>query len=114
MSIVNFTKQVSRRSFLKGASFGIGIPLVGGVLAACSGTGTQAAVQDTHDLTPAPQSQPAGMTADEMDAMHEAGIKTFLAGPSTQGQGNQPLAPKVDPGRTASGNNRAVTWAQAR
>jgi FtsP/CotA-like multicopper oxidase with cupredoxin domain len=33
-----------------------------------------------------------------MDAMHEAGIKTFLAGNSTQGQGNQPLAPKIENG----------------
>jgi FtsP/CotA-like multicopper oxidase with cupredoxin domain len=93
MSIVDFTKQqISRRSFLKGASFGVGIPVLGGVLAACGGTATQ----DTHEMTPAPQ--PAGMTADEMDAMHEAGIKTFLAGPSTQGQGNQPLAPKIENG----------------
>ena len=41
---------------------------------------------------------PPAMTADEMDAMHEAGIKTFLAGPSTQGLGNQPLAPKIENG----------------
>jgi manganese oxidase len=96
MSIVNFTKQISRRSFLKGASFGVGIPVLGGVLAACGGTTTQATTQDTHEMTPAPA--PAGITADEMDAMHEAGIKTFLAGNSTKGQGNQPLAPKIENG----------------
>ncbi len=34
MRIVDFTKQqISRRSFLKGASFGVGIPVLGGVLA---------------------------------------------------------------------------------
>jgi hypothetical protein len=99
MRIVDFTKrQISRRSFLKGASFGVGIPVLGGVLAACGGTSTQAPTQDTHEMTPAAQSQPGTMTADEMDAMHEAGIKTFLAGPSTQGLGNQPLAPKIENG----------------
>ncbi len=99
MRIVDFTKQqISRRSFLKGASFGVGIPVLGGVLAACGGTSTLASTQDTHEMTPAAQSQPATMTADEMDAMHEAGIKTFLAGNSTQGQGNQPLAPKIENG----------------
>src|SRR6185369_4358131 len=99
MTIVDFTKQqISRRSFLKGASFGVGIPVLGGVLAACGSASTQASMQDAHDMTPAAQSQPATMTADEMDAMHEAGIKTFLAGGSTQGLGNQPLAPKIENG----------------
>jgi FtsP/CotA-like multicopper oxidase with cupredoxin domain len=99
MSIVDFTKQqISRRSFLKGASFGVGIPVLGGVLVACGGTTTQATTQNTDEMTPAAQSQPATMTADEMDAMHEAGIKTFLAGNSTKGQGNQPLAPKIENG----------------
>jgi len=94
MSIVDITKQqISRRSFLKGASFGVGLPVLGGVLAACGGTTTQATTQNTDEMTPAPA--PAAMTADEMDAMHEAGIKTFLAGPSTKGLGNQPLAPKI-------------------
>jgi len=98
MRIVDITKQqISRRSFLKGASFSVGIPVLGGVLAAC-GTDTQASTQPTHEMTPAAQSQPATMTADEMDAMHEAGIKTFLAGGSTQGLGNQPLAPKIENG----------------
>jgi FtsP/CotA-like multicopper oxidase with cupredoxin domain len=96
MRISDITKQqISRRSFLKGASFGVGIPVLGGVLAACGGTTTQATAQE---MTPEAQSQPATMTADEMDAMHEAGIKTFLAGPSTQGLGNQPLAPKIENG----------------
>jgi len=99
MSIVDFTKQqISRRSFLKGASFGVGIPVLGGVLAACGGAPSQATTQNADEMTPAAQSQPAGMTADEMDAMHEAGIKTFLAGPSTKGLGNQPLAPKIENG----------------
>ena len=66
MTIVDFTKQqISRRSFLKGASFGVGIPVLGGVLAACGSTSTQATTQNTDDMTPA--AQPAAMTADEMD-----------------------------------------------
>ncbi|MFN8566006.1 MAG: hypothetical protein U0Z44_00465 [Kouleothrix sp.] len=36
------------------------------------------------------------MTADEMDAHHEAGVKAFLAGKETTTKGNQPLAPKLD------------------
>ena len=47
MRIADFTKQhISLRSFLKGASFGIGIPVLGGVLAAGGGTSTQ----DTHAM----------------------------------------------------------------
>ena len=45
--------------------------------------------------TPAPQSQPAAMTADEMDAMHEAGIKAFVAGVKTAGWAtSRPAAPE--------------------
>ena len=84
---------LSRRGFLKGASLGVGLPLLGGVLTACSGTSPQTAAQAAsapHDMTPAPQ-QPAGISADEMDAMHEAGVKAFVAGVKTEGLGNQPL-----------------------
>jgi FtsP/CotA-like multicopper oxidase with cupredoxin domain len=89
---------ISRRGFLKGASLGVGLPVLGGVLTACGGPNAQTAAQATAmtDMTPAPQ--PAGMTADEMDAMHEAGIKAFVAGVKTAGQGNQPLQPKVENG----------------
>ena len=38
------------------------------------------------------------MTADEMDAMHEAGIKAFVAGVKTEGLGNQPLQPRIENG----------------
>jgi manganese oxidase len=86
---------ISRRGFLKGASLGVGLPVLGGVLAACGETNSQAATAMT-DMTPAPQ--PAAMTADEMDAMHEAGVKAFVAGVKTAGQGNQPLQPKVENG----------------
>jgi FtsP/CotA-like multicopper oxidase with cupredoxin domain len=39
-------------------------------------------------------SDPSEMTADQMDAMHEAGIKSFPA--PTQGKGGQPLAFEMD------------------
>ena len=72
MSILDITKRnISRRSFLKGASFGVGIPVLGGVLAACARTPPAAATQNMQDMTPAAQSQPAAMTADEMDAIIE-------------------------------------------
>src|SRR5215212_8506946 len=90
--------RISRRLFIKGASFGVGIPVVGGLLAACSGTAPTAAQEPTAmpanmDMTAAPS---GGMTADEMDAHHEAGIKAFLAGKETTTKGNQPLKPKMD------------------
>src|SRR5213594_4309865 len=94
-------KRISRRLFLKGASIGVGIPLVAGILTAC---GSAATVQDPtsvpadHDMTSMPQAQSGAMTADEMDAMHEAGIKAFLSGVKTEGTGNQPLQPKIDNG----------------
>jgi FtsP/CotA-like multicopper oxidase with cupredoxin domain len=95
------TKQVSRRHFLKGASLGIGIPVVGGILAACGSAATAqspTATPTDHDMTAMPQGQSGGMTADQMDAMHEAGIKAFLAGVKTEGEGNQPLQPTLDNG----------------
>jgi manganese oxidase len=103
---------VSRRGFLKGASLGVGLPVLGSVLTACGGTSTQAASQAAtpmSDMTPAPQ--PAGMTADEMDAMHEAGVKAFVAGVKTAGQGNQPLQPKVENGvKIFELNCKAMQW----
>jgi FtsP/CotA-like multicopper oxidase with cupredoxin domain len=84
---------------LKGASVGVGVPVLGGLLAACSGTAPQTSAADsshTNQTTPAPQ--PSGPTADEMDAMHEAGVKAFVSGVKTEGLGNQPLAPRLENG----------------
>jgi FtsP/CotA-like multicopper oxidase with cupredoxin domain len=93
------TPGITRRGFLKRASVGVGIPVVGGLLAACGGNAPQttSANTDTHaqQATPVP---PGGMTADEMDAMHEAGVKAFVAGVKTAGKGNQPLQPRVENG----------------
>src|SRR5262245_53920540 len=102
MTTANSTaKPLSRRLFLKGASLGLGIPVVGTVLVA---RGADPAAQSPtaaatdHDTTATPQGQSGGTTADQMDAMHEAGIKAFLAGVKTEGQGNQPLQPRLDNG----------------
>jgi FtsP/CotA-like multicopper oxidase with cupredoxin domain len=95
------SKRVSRRLFLKGASIGVGIPVVGAILTACGGAATAqdpTSVPADHDMTSMPQGQSGTMTADEMDAMHEAGIKAFLSGVKTEGAGNQPLQPKIDNG----------------
>ena len=90
---------ITRRGFLKGASVGVGVPVLGGLLAACSATAPQTSAADaehTNQTTPPPQ--PGGPTADEMDAMHEAGVKAFVAGVKTEGLGNQPLAPRLENG----------------
>jgi len=101
MSKTLLSDRISRRLFIKGASLGVGVPVVGGLLAACGGTNSTAAQNPTAmpadmDMTAAPQGQSGGMTADEMDAHHEAGIKAFLAGKETSTKGNQPLQPKMD------------------
>ena len=98
MAKTRLSDRISRRLFIKGASLGVGIPVVGGLLAACSGTAPSAAQEPiampaNMDMTAAPS---GGMTADEMDAHHEAGIKAFLAGKETTTKGNQPLKPKMD------------------
>ena len=92
------TERISRRFFLKGASLGVGIPVASGLLAACAGApaAQQATAMPGMDMTAAPQGQSGGMTADQMDAMHKAGIDAFLAGKETTSKGNQPLAPKMD------------------
>ncbi|MFL5801806.1 MAG: multicopper oxidase domain-containing protein [Roseiflexaceae bacterium] len=92
------TTPISRRGFLKGASLGAGGTVLGGLLTACGSqtTNTAAAAngQDTQ-ATPAPS---GAMTADEMDKMHEDGVKAFVAGVKTEGKGNQPLAPRIENG----------------
>lgn len=98
------TNDVSRRSFLRGAGLGIGIPALGGLLAACSNalSGAPAAgnvaVQHPETQHAQPTAAPAsdGLTPDEMDAMHLAGVEAFVAGVKTEGLGNQPLEPTMD------------------
>jgi FtsP/CotA-like multicopper oxidase with cupredoxin domain len=92
---------ITRRGFLKGLGIGAGVPLVGGVLAACSsavgGAAPQTSQGGEHASDESPTATPAGaMTADQMDAMHEAGVKAFVSGVTTAGKGNQLLEPTLD------------------
>jgi manganese oxidase len=92
-----FNKAHSRRDALKA-------PATAGVLAACgapvAGTGStteQSAEHATNTPHTAQPTPPAtGPDWEEMDRMHEAGVKAFPA--KTAGLGNQPLAPRVEDG----------------
>jgi FtsP/CotA-like multicopper oxidase with cupredoxin domain len=94
------TLGITRRGFLKGASVGISVPVIGGLLAACGSETSQttaSANAEAHAMQATPV--PSGtMTAHEMDAMHEAGVKAFVTGVKTAGLGNQPLQPRVENG----------------
>jgi len=98
----------SRRNFLRSAS----LTAVGGALVAC---GTSSAASATQQASVAQAGSPkpgatggtmgphdtahtggAISAADQMDAMHEKGIKAFPA--STKVHGNQILAPKIEKG----------------
>ena len=89
----------SRRDFLrKGAAAAVALPAVAG-LAACSGADAAAArtplAAATPPKPPAPVRTPREK-AEEMDAMHEKGIKAFPA--ETRGKGNQVLKPRLEKG----------------
>lgn len=76
------------------------LPAAASVLSACGGsTATSATTNNTtdttHDMTAMTTATP-GNSWEEMDRMHEAGIKAFPA--KTAGVGNQPLAPRIENG----------------
>jgi FtsP/CotA-like multicopper oxidase with cupredoxin domain len=89
-----------RRAFLKKSAL---TAVVGSVFVACAkGTGAAAAVaaspvadsdQSGGSMAAHPSTPPAISAAEEMDRMHEAGIKAFPA--KTAGKGNQLLEPKI-------------------
>jgi FtsP/CotA-like multicopper oxidase with cupredoxin domain len=104
----------SRRRFLRTAAVGLAVPAA---LAACNNeTGTNGAATTPPNKTgaannAAPDSDHSGGTnaphpaapaagaaaaADQMDRMHEAGIKSFPA--KTAGKGNQVLQPRIENG----------------
>ncbi len=87
----------SRREFLRASTIGLAIPAA---LAACDTSGdatkpaSPAAVTGGTMTTAAPAAPvDAKAKSEEMDRMHEAGIKAFPA--KTEGKGNQLLAPKL-------------------
>jgi manganese oxidase len=100
-------KQVSsRRGFLRASAVGLAVPIAGAALAACS---TGEAGSDTAEVLAADSNASGGTVAanvvppksarelaDEMDAMHEAGVKSFPA--KSAGKGNQLLQPRLEGG----------------
>lgn len=91
----------SRRRFL---GYSAATALAGSLLAACTGkptttttsSGGTVATDSDHSggSMAAHPAAVAASAADEMDAMHEKGVKAFPA--KTKGKGNQPLAPRMD------------------
>ncbi|HEY1015840.1 MAG TPA: multicopper oxidase domain-containing protein [Herpetosiphonaceae bacterium] len=104
----------SRRSFLRWTGLGAAGLAAAGTLAACaeSTSGAQQIIAVTATPTTAPAADhtahtaspagasgtatPAGADWQEMDRMHEAGVKAFPA--KTAGIGMQPLEPKIENG----------------
>ncbi len=82
----------SRRAFLaKSAAAALALPVVATALAACN----QAAIATPATLSTKPELT-VRQRADEMDAMHERGIKAFPA--KTAGVGSVPLVPRMENG----------------
>src|SRR5688500_14991406 len=87
------TEKTGRRAFIrKSALTALLAPIAATTLAACdSAREADAAVSTAAPPPPPPKS--AREAAEEMDRMHEAGIKAFPA--KTAGKGNQLLAPTL-------------------
>ena len=93
--------QASRRAFIrKSALAAITAPVAVGTLGACVAGAEDGPVRDSRDHSggsmaahPAPAPLSASAKADEMDRMHEAGIKAFPA--KTEGKGGVRLAPRM-------------------
>jgi FtsP/CotA-like multicopper oxidase with cupredoxin domain len=91
----------SRRAFLRKSAVGA---IAAGALAACKADGqqlpaTKTAQDSDHSggTTAAhPIAATPGAAAEDMDRMHEAGIRSFPA--KTEGKGNQVFAPRFDKG----------------
>ena len=84
-----------RRAFIrKSALTALLAPVAVGALAACDSKAGATAAPAAAPPPPPPKS--ARELADEMDRMHEAGIKAFPA--KTAGKGNQPVEPRMENG----------------
>jgi FtsP/CotA-like multicopper oxidase with cupredoxin domain len=89
--------SATRRSFIRhGAVAAVALPAVVSSLGACGET--RAAAKGPKQGRPAAPPPPpsARQKADQMDAMHEKGIKAFPA--KTEGQGNQLMEPRIEGG----------------
>ena len=93
------TEATARRRFLRDGAMAA---LAAGTLAACrkseAAPRTAAAPAGTHPGMTTPPAAPvsAASKAEDMDRMHEAGIKAFPA--KTAGKGNQLMAPRLEDG----------------
>lgn len=90
--------KLNRRAFLQQSAVSAATV---GVLAACSKDSNVASAATTshpNQTHAAPAAAPvsAAAKADQMDAMHEKGIKAFPA--KTEGMGCQPMSPRMDAG----------------
>lgn len=93
----------SRRDFLRASAIGLAVPVAGTALAACStgeadeaaAAASQAGAGNGH-AAPASAPLTGRAKADEMDRMHEAGIRAFPA--PTEGKGNQLMEPRIENG----------------
>ena len=94
MSETASSSPASRRSFIRqGTAAAVALPAVVSTLAACGETkATAVPPKDPKPATPSPPS--AQQKADQMDAMHEKGIKAFPA--KTEGKGNQLMEPRME------------------
>ncbi|MEO8294847.1 MAG: copper oxidase [Gemmatimonadota bacterium] len=95
VSEFNGQPKTTRRSFLRqGAAAAIVLPATVAALSSC--TDQKAVAQPANSGGAAPAQAPALSVrekADQMDAMHERGIKAFPA--KTAGKGNQLMSPRV-------------------
>src|SRR4029453_12301630 len=84
----------SRRGFIqRGAVAAAALPAIASTLVSCRETKADPAPAPPTTPAPPPTSR---QKADEMDAMHEKGVKAFPA--KTEGRGNQLLARRLDRG----------------
>src|SRR5215210_2648142 len=94
-----FADRVNRRRFV-GALGLAGASAAGAAVAPSATRAIPAAAAETgHEhvepaVAAAPPAQNAPTSAEEMDAMHEAGVRSFPA--QTEGLGGQPLTPEMD------------------
>jgi FtsP/CotA-like multicopper oxidase with cupredoxin domain len=86
----------SRRNFLRqGAAAAVVLPAAVSALASCTDQNAAASPPRASASSPTPPavSLSPRARADQMDAMHEKGVKAFPA--KTAGKGNQPLTPRM-------------------
>jgi len=83
----------TRRNFLQRTTLAAMAVPAAAALSACADVETQAAPAAPPAPPPAPAKSPQQLS-DEMDAMHEKGVKAFPA--ATAGKGNQPLPARME------------------